>query len=83
MSVEEVRAKLRQAQQRAEHFRKLASNPTLSLRAALAAHHRLRSNKAAVKLYRKALVYEIEKAKAVHRPPPYTVSPPLAPRSFD
>jgi hypothetical protein len=78
MSIEEVQAKLQQAGQRAEHFRRLASNPSLSPEAALAAHNRMRSNHAAARLYQKALEYEIEKAEAAHSPPCYKASLPRA-----
>lgn len=64
MSIEEVRAKLQLAEQNAEHFRALAANPNLSFRAALAAHNRYRSKRAAAILYRKALDYELAKAQA-------------------
>lgn len=60
MSIEEVRAKLQQA----EHYRLLANDPSLSLRAALAAHNLHRSYRAAAKLARKALEYELAKAQA-------------------
>jgi hypothetical protein len=58
MTIEEVRAKLQEAEARAAHFQKLASDPNLSLRAALAAHQHYRRNRAAARLYRKALDYE-------------------------
>jgi hypothetical protein len=62
MSIEEVQRKLDLAQQNADYYRKLAALPSLSHRAALAAHNRVRSHLAAASLYRKALAHEHEKA---------------------
>lgn len=68
MSIEEVQRKLVLAEHNAERYRKLAALPTLSLRAAFAAHQLARSYAAAVKLYRKALTYErIREAVRVQR----------------
>jgi hypothetical protein len=55
MSIEEVRRILKRAEQKAERYRKLAALPSLSHRAAIAAHNRARSHQAAASLYRKAL----------------------------
>lgn len=87
MSIKEVQEKLALAEANAEHFQKLAAHPKLSFRAALAAHNSMRSYRAALELYRKALAYELEKAKAGKlstsppsaRQPPYRISPPLLP----
>lgn len=78
MSIEEVRAKLRQAEANREHWRKVAADPKLSTPAALPAHNLHRSYQAAAKLAQKALDYELAKAQ-----PPYETSPPLVRRIFD
>ena len=70
MSIEEVRRKGEAAQANLKHYQSLLENPNLSFRARYAAQQLARSYAAAVKLSRKALAYEIEKAarkEAAHR----------------
>jgi len=63
MSIVEVQHKLALAQQNLHHYESLSRLPSLSARAALAAHNQARSLRAAVSLYQKALDYELAKAK--------------------
>ena len=59
-----VAEKLTLARENLEHWRKLAADPKLSPRAALAARNHARSQQAAVALYEKAHAYESEKKAA-------------------
>jgi hypothetical protein len=63
MSIEQVWRKLALAQANLDRYRKIAADPKVSHRAALAAQQLARSYQAAVALGEKALQYEQEKGK--------------------
>jgi hypothetical protein len=67
MSIEEVKLKLFLARQNRDRYRRIAADPKMSHRAALAAQQLARSYQAAVALGEKALQYEQEKQRPLRR----------------